>query len=298
MTERELHRAHVRRQLADLGVRPSKRLGQNFLTDPTVAQRIADEALRESANCLVEIGPGLGSITRCLCRSHAPIVAVEVDRRLAEHLAREFAGCPAVEIRAQDVLTIDLVEVAGRHGGSLTVVGSVPYSITAPILKWIVSNRAVILSAVLVTQREVADKIAASPGKDGSSLGVYLQAYADVAVIGRVPRGAFFPIPEVDSSLWTVHFGCPRRFSASEGAFFAVVRTLYGSRRKTARNALRRLLPAEDVDRVLERANVPGIVRGETLRFPELDAVAREVEALDRLRGGVLGGESGGMPDL
>lgn len=284
----EIDRAHVRRQLTDLGVRPSKRLGQNFLVDPTVAQRVADEASRESARCLVEIGPGLGSITRRLCRSGAPIVAVEIDRRLAEHLAGEFAGCPSVEIRAEDVLTVDLEEIAARHGGSVTVVGSIPYSITAPILKWIVSHRTRIRSAVLVTQREVADKIAASPGKDGSSLGVYVQAYADVAVIGRIPRGAFFPVPEVDSSLWSLRFGRPPRFSASEGAFFAVVRALYGARRKTARNALRRFLPAEDVGRVLEAANVAGVARGETLGFPQLDAVAREVEGLDGAWGGTF----------
>lgn len=293
----ELDRAQVRRQLAALEVRPSKRLGQNFLIDPTVAQRVADEANRESACCLVEIGPGLGSITRCLCRSGVAVVAVEVDRRLAEHLAEEFADCPSVEIRAQDVLTVDLDEIAARHGGSVTVVGSIPYSITAPILKWIVSHRAGIRSAVLVTQREVTDKIAASPGKDGSSLGVYVQAYADVAVIGRVPRGAFFPVPEVDSSLWSLRFGRPQRFTASGDAFFAVVRALYGSRRKAARNALRRFLPAEDVDRVLEAAKVAGIVRGETLGFPELDAVAREVEALDRVWSGTLGAESGETSD-
>ncbi|MCX6094682.1 MAG: rRNA adenine dimethyltransferase family protein, partial [Candidatus Bipolaricaulota bacterium] len=216
MTEPGLDRVSIRRSLDELGVRPSKRLGQNFLSSPSAARLIAEEATRGAPACIVEIGPGLGSITRFLAETPIPVVAVEVDRRLAEYLTREFTGSPSVEIRADDALEVDLRTIAAAHGESLTIVGSIPYSITAPILKWIISQCAAIRSAVLVTQREVAEKIAASPGKDGSSLGVYVQAYADVEVLQRIPRGAFFPVPDVDSTLWSLRFGRPRRFEASE----------------------------------------------------------------------------------
>lgn len=273
-------------------MRPSKRLGQNFLCSPSAARRIVAEATRGAPTCIVEIGPGLGSITRRLAETSIPVVAVEVDRRLAEYLTGQFAGHPSVEIRAGDALEVELRTIAAAHGERLTVVGSIPYSITAPILKKLVSERAAIRSAVLVTQREVAEKVAASPGRDGSSLGIYIQAYADVEVLERIPRGAFFPVPEVDSTLWALRFGRPRRFEASEAAFFAVVRALYGARRKTAKNALGRLLSAENVESVLKRAGVDGGLRGETFGFPELDAIAWSVDAEKCLPDGAAGRES------
>ncbi len=297
MTEPGLDRASIRRSLDELGVRPSKRLGQNFLSSPAVARLIADEATREAPACIVEIGPGLGSITRFLAETPIPVVAVEVDRRLAEYLTREFRGRPSVEIRADDALEVDLQTIAAAHGESLTIVGSIPYSITAPILKKLVSERATIRSAVLVTQREVAEKIAASPGKDGSALGIFVQAYADVEVLRRIARGAFFPVPDVDSTLWSLRFGRPRRFEAPEGAFFAVVRALYGARRKTARNALRRILSQGDAESVLAKAGVDGAVRGETLGFPELDAIACSIDAANCLRDGAAGEGPGEISD-
>ncbi|MEN6368227.1 MAG: 16S rRNA (adenine(1518)-N(6)/adenine(1519)-N(6))-dimethyltransferase RsmA [Thermotogota bacterium] len=298
MTEPGLDRASIRRSLDELGVRPSKRLGQNFLSSPSVARRIADEATRGAPACIVEIGPGLGSITRFLAETRIPVVAVEIDRRLADYLAQEFTGHSSVEIRADDALEVDLQAIAAVHGERLTIAGSIPYSITAPILKRIVSQRTEVRSAILVTQREVAEKIAASPGKDGSALGVYVQAYADVEVLRRIPRGAFFPIPDVDSTLWSLQFGRPRRFEASEAAFFFVVRALYGARRKTTRNALRRVLSAEDVESVLAKAGIDGAVRGETLGFLELDAIARSVDAAKCLRDGAAVEEPEEMSDL
>lgn len=279
MIETGLDRVSIRRSLEEFGVRPSKRLGQSFLSSPSVARRIAEEATRGAPACIVEIGAGLGSITRFLAETPIPLVAVEVDRRLAEYLTQQFSGRPSVEIRADDALEVDLQAIAAAYGESLTIVGSIPYSITAPILKKIVSERAAIRSAILVTQREVAEKIAASPGKDGSALGIYVQAYADVAVLRRIPRGAFFPVPDVDSTLWSLSFGRSARFRASASTFFAVVRALYGARRKTARNALGRLLSAEDVESVLECAGVDGALRGETFGFSDLDAIACSVDA-------------------
>ena len=265
--------------VSQLDVRPSKRLGQNFLCSSATARLVAEEALQDDPACIVEIGPGLGSITRFLTERSSPVVAVEVDRRLAEYLSQEFAGCPSVEIRVGDALEADLGALAALHADRLTVVGSIPYSITAPILKRVISERAVIRKAVLVTHREVAEKIAASPGKEGSPLGVYVQAYADVELLRRIPRGAFFPVPDVDSTMWSLRLGRPPRFEAPEAAFFAVVRALYGARRKTARNALQRIVSADAAEAALRSAGVDGGRRGETLGFPELDAIARAVES-------------------
>jgi 16S rRNA (adenine1518-N6/adenine1519-N6)-dimethyltransferase len=167
-------------------------------------------------------------------------------------------------------------------------VGSIPYSITAPILKKLVAERESIRSAILVTQREVAAKVEASPGPDGTSLGVLLRAYADVTLVNTISRHAFYPVPEVDSCLWKLTMRASPRFTGREAEFFAVVRAIYGARRKTLRNALQRAFSPDAVTRILEDSGTDGQVRGETFGFLELDSLARAAEkSIDEGRGHV-----------
>jgi 16S rRNA (adenine1518-N6/adenine1519-N6)-dimethyltransferase len=203
------------------------------------------------------------------------VVAVEADRRLADLLAERLGGCSGLEIRREDVLALDLDSAIGEEPAY--VVGSLPYRITAPILKWLVDRRARFTGALLITQREVAEKIAASPGKEGTAFGVLVRAYADVEPIRRVGRGSFFPVPEVDSTLWSLAFRERARFGTDPEAFFAVVRALYGTRRKMIRGALRTLLPRHAIGPVLEAARIDGTARGEELGFDELDRLAAAV---------------------
>lgn len=266
-------RKEVASLLRTAGVHPSKRLGQNFLVDRTALDAILIEVKRAAPCEILEIGAGLGTVTSELARIADRVVAVEVDRRLAALLERTVGGMRNVEIVRADILTLDLR--CASKSDSLFIVGNIPYRITAPILKHLVEYRDVISGALLLTQCEVAEKIALSPGRDGSALGVFLQAYADIHVIKHVPKGSFYPVPEVDSTLWRLSFLKEPRFSAAPDDFFAIVRTLYGKRRKMVRAALRDLLPSAQVSEILKTAGIDPSARGETLTLEEIDRIAR-----------------------
>ena len=259
--------------LAGAGIRPSKRLGQNFLVSRAALDSIVTEVEATRPRVIVEIGSGLGTVTRELARLAERVIAVEIDRRLAEVLERTVGKEKNVEIRRQDFLSFSLVgELDGERA---FVVGNIPYSITAPILKRLVEQRGWISAALLLTQREVAMKVANSPGKEGTSLGVLVQAYADVKLLRSVPRGSFFPVPDVDSSLWFLSFLDEPRFTASEEDFFAVVRAVYGVRRKMIRGALRELFQDRDIEGLLQSIGIDPTLRGEALYFAQLDTIAQ-----------------------
>ena len=263
----------VARLLAEAGIHASKRLGQNFLVDPTSLAAIVDEAKRARPRVIVEIGAGLGTVTRELAGIADSVVAVELDRRLAAILELTLGQHENVEIRQQDFLSFSFAEEFA--GDKTFVVGNIPYRITAPILKHLVAQREHISSALLLTQREVAAKIANSPGRDGTSLGVLIQAYADVKSLRSVSRRSFFPAPDVDSTLWSMSFLDRPRFTADENDFFSVVRAVYGVRRKMIRGALRDLFPVDDVQGLLRSIGVDPTLRGEVLDFTQLDAIAQ-----------------------
>jgi 16S rRNA (adenine1518-N6/adenine1519-N6)-dimethyltransferase len=271
--------AAVRQALAAAGIRPSKRLGQNFLVDPRAVSRVLDLVRGEGGRDVVEIGCGLGALTLPLADECDRLVSLDVDPRLVEPTRpRVAARSGTAEVRLQDVLEFDFRGAAAVWGAQVTVVGSIPYSITAPILKKLVAERESIRSAILVTQREVAAKVEASPGPDGTSLGVLVRAYADVTLAGTISRHAFYPVPEVDSCLWKLTMRASPRFTGREAEFFAVVRAIYGARRKTLRNALQRAFSPDAVARILEVSGADGQLRGETFGFIELDALARAAE--------------------
>jgi len=271
--ERLTNLSVVRSLLAELGVRPQKRFGQNFLVDQNVVSEIREHVRAKNPDVVVEIGPGLGALTQAVVDVANSVVAVEINEPLANSLAKRFHGHDNLEVRNCDILTFDFVkEFEGR---SVLVLGSLPYRITTPILRHLIKHRGVISDACLITQLEVAEKIAHSPGKHGSALGVFVHSFAFVSGLRRIRRGSFFPVPEVDSAYWELSFLPSPRFSAAEHAFFAVVRTLYRNRRKMTRRALQDLLPSNAIADVLSTAEVDGTARGETLSFAELDRLTQ-----------------------
>ncbi len=284
MTDAISGQAAAHRALESAGIRPSKRLGQNFLVDLNVIAAVIEALGDEARGDVVEIGPGLGALTFPVAEQAARLVAVEIDRRLAARLRTALTPrADSAKIVEGDILEFDLGAQSAAWGNRIAVVGSIPYSITAPILKKLITARAAIRSAFLITQREVAEKVIASPSRDGTALGILVQAYADVEILRRIPRGAFFPVPDVDSCLWKLTMRARPRFIATEESFFAVVRAIYGARRKTLRNALQRAFAAGDVDALLVRARLDPKVRGETLGFPELDALGLAAEGSKRI---------------
>ena len=270
-------RKTVRRQLAKAGVRPSKRLGQSFLVEPGVLDAIRDVVIEARPERIVEIGAGLGAVTQVLAPLAQEVIALEIDARLVDVLTRNVGGLPSVVVCHENAL--DYCFPDAQDSGKVVVVGSIPYAITAPILQRLVANRVGISAAVLLTQREVAENIAASPGASGSALGVLVRAHADVHLLRRVGRGSFFPVPDVDSTLWTMRFLDGARFKAGTETFFTVVRAIYGVRRKMLRVALRPLASREQLAEILNAADIEETVRGETLGFDELDRLSCAFES-------------------
>lgn len=267
--------------LRALDVRPSRKLGQNFLVDPRVAERIASVALAPGARppgALVEIGPGLGALTERLAQSGRALTAVELDLRLAEHLEALLRPYPAARVVRGDILEQRLDALAPGTG-PVTVVANLPYAITSPAIAWILAQGPRVERAVLMTQREVAQRLAAKPGtKEHGSFTVFVALHAAVEVSFRVSPGAFHPRPDVDSIVFVL---TPRPYPGSTAgertAVERIVRAATGGRRKTLANALGHGLGigADAARALLGRAGVDPARRAETLSVEEWLRVAR-----------------------
>lgn len=235
MPPRDSPAEHPRRTLAALGLAPRKSLGQNFLHDRNIVRKIVALA-RAFPPPYLEIGPGLGALTGPLAESVVPVLAVEVDRGLAAHLRERFAGT-AVEILEADFLAVDDREWRRRFPRGGTVVGNLPYSISSPVVLRLIELRSLFPRAVLMLQREMAERLCAKPGgKEYGILSVYLSVLAEARREFPVGRGCFHPSPDVDSAVLTVRFfgDFPDRLVE---ALRTVVRAAFARRRKTLRNA-------------------------------------------------------------
>jgi len=175
--------------LRKAGIRPNKQLGQSFLVDRSVVATIIACIKQLNPQELLEIGTGLGTVTTELAKIVNHIVGVEIDSRLANLTKEKLGSVKNVKIECEDILSFDLLGCFGNT--TIAVVGNIPYRITAPILRYLVDNRARISEALLLTQEEVARKIVGSPGKNGCGLGVFVRAYADVGIIKCISRRSF-----------------------------------------------------------------------------------------------------------
>jgi 16S rRNA (adenine1518-N6/adenine1519-N6)-dimethyltransferase len=232
---------HPRKTLASLGLSPRKSFGQNFLHDRNIVRKIVDLA-RAFPPPYLEIGPGLGALTRPLAAAGAPVLAVEVDRGLSAHLRREFAGT-TVEVLEADFLSVADDDWRRRFPAGGTVVGNLPYSISSPVILRLIALRRLFPRAVLMLQRELVDRLCASPGgKEYGILSVYLSVLAEARREFPVRRSCFHPAPDVDSAVLTVRFfgDFPDDLVA---ALQTVVRAAFARRRKTLRNAPVPFLP-------------------------------------------------------
>ena len=263
--------------LRALGVRPSRRLGQNFLMDPRVAERIAS-LVQEPTETVVEIGPGLGALTERLLARRRTVVAVELDARLAEALELRLAANDSARVVRGDVLDQRLEQLVPGPA-RVTIVANLPYSITTPAIEWVLAQGPRVGRSYLMVQREVAERMTAKPGgKEFGSLSVFLALHAEVEPLFRVSPGAFHPRPDVDSVVVQV---TPRSYPGTTGDERARVERLARAattgRRKTVANALARGMDADpDVVRgLLIRAGIDPVRRGETLSVDEWLALAR-----------------------
>lgn len=220
------------------------RLGQNFLRDQAAVQRIVRAAGPLEGKTVVEIGPGAGAITAGLASAAKKLVALEFDPRLVAELTERFqdeVGAGRVEIRHQDVLEFDFSALAREARQRLIVVGNLPYYITSPILLYLAAHAEALELAVLMVQREVADRVTAEPGsRDYGLLTVTMQLYGATEPLFTLPPGAFVPPPQVHSTVFRWRFA-PRfaELGVDDAAFIAFMKQVFAQKRKTLANNLK-----------------------------------------------------------
>ncbi|MBF0459862.1 MAG: 16S rRNA (adenine(1518)-N(6)/adenine(1519)-N(6))-dimethyltransferase RsmA [Magnetococcales bacterium] len=256
------------------GLRPKKGLGQNFLVDDGIAEQIAEAAWAQAQGPLVEIGPGIGSLTLPLLRRAQQVWAVEQDAALLPLLRTRTEGLGQLVVEQGDALLVDFRQWAERLGRPLTIVANLPYHVSTPILFHLLAQGAAVGAMILMFQKEVAERIAAPPGgKTYGILSVHSQLWMAVEPLFAVPPKAFYPSPKVDSSvIRLVRRAAPLAQVDDPDFFRLVVRAAFGQRRKTLLNALKVIDPSPEA--WLSRADIDPQRRGETLAVVEFVRLA------------------------
>lgn len=269
---------HPRHILASLGLAAAKSRGQNFLVDPGRAQAIVAATGIGPNDTVVEIGPGLGALTRPLLATGARVVAVEIDRGLIRYLEENLLPdySENLTLRHLDALTIDYARIASTSAESLVVIGNLPYLISTPILFHLLDNRLWIRQAVLMFQTELADRLLAGPGsKTYGRISVLLQYYADLTKVMHLGPADFHPRPQVGSTVLKITFKThPRPELNHPDLFPRVIAAAFGQRRKTLRKALSAAFPPPQVEAALRQIGLDPTRRAETLSVEEYVALA------------------------
>lgn len=258
-----------------------KKFGQNFLVDKNILEKIVDAAQITDEDCVLEIGPGIGTMTQYLAKRAKTVIAVEVDKNLIPVLQETLSSYNNVTIINQDVLKADLNRLIKEYGNSASVkvVANLPYYITTPIIMALFENHIALQNITIMIQKEVAERMQAEPGtKNYGALSLAVQYYAKPEIIVKVPASCFLPKPNVDSTVIRLtKYNKPLFPAEDETYLFAVIRASFNQRRKTLVNGLSNAanlgVSKENITGVLARMDLPADVRGETLtleQFTEL----------------------------
>ena len=268
--------------MKSFNIRADKRLGQNFLTDENIVQKIVAAADLEEQECVLEIGPGIGTLTQALAETGAAVTAVELDKRLLPVLAQTLSAYNNVRIINEDVLQLDITKALA--GKSFKVVANLPYYITTPIIFHLLEQHLPMTKLVVMVQKEVAERMVATPGgKDYGALSVAVQYYAQPTIAFKVPPTSFVPAPNVESAVIVCDIsGKPSVKVEDEKLFFRVVKAAFSVRRKMLSNALKNMgIAAEEVNSWLLAADIDGKRRGETLSLNEFAHLADTFKAMN-----------------
>jgi 16S rRNA (adenine1518-N6/adenine1519-N6)-dimethyltransferase len=261
--------SEIRALLDEHRLRPSKALGQHFLADNNMAAHIVRLAGVRPGDHVVEVGPGLGSLTLALCDAGAHVRAVEIDGRLAKVLAEVVRGKP-VDVVVADALSVDWPELLRDHDRWI-MVSNLPYNVATPVVVRALEEAPSIVRFLVMVQREVGDRLAAGPGsKVYGAVSVKVAYYADAEVVGTVPPDVFVPKPNVDSALVRLVRRPSPVAVADPERMFSLVRAGFATRRKT----LRRALAAEVDDATFAAAGIDPTARAETLSLAQWAALA------------------------
>ncbi|MDE6405395.1 MAG: 16S rRNA (adenine(1518)-N(6)/adenine(1519)-N(6))-dimethyltransferase RsmA [Lachnospiraceae bacterium] len=260
--------------------RMQKKYGQNFLIDANILAKIVEAARITEEDCVLEIGPGIGTMTQYLAEAAGQVIAVEIDRGLIPILEETLSPYDNVTVLCEDILKVDLAALAEKSGGRpIKVVANLPYYITTPIIMALFESRMPLASITVMVQSEVAERMQTGPGsKEYGALSLAVQYYAKPETVAKVPASCFLPRPNVDSTVVRLtRYEKPPVEAADEAFLFAVIRASFNQRRKTLVNGLANAgglsVTREQVETVLEEMGLLPTVRGETFsleRFAEL----------------------------
>lgn len=226
----------VKQLIKTYGLRPDKRLGQNFLVDEAALDRVVKAAALTGTEWVLEIGPGLGALTRKIAREAERVVSVELDRRLEPVLRQVLETFENVNLVWGDILEVDLSSLFGNHDH--VVVANIPYNITSAVLRRLMESDHPAYRVVLTVQREVAERVVAGAG-EMSLLALSVQVYGEATIAGRIPAGAFYPQPKVDSSILSIErYKQPRIAPELIDRLFHLAKAGFGQKRKKLRNSL------------------------------------------------------------
>lgn len=254
-----------------------KKYGQNFLVDSGILDKIVESAQITAEDCVLEIGPGIGTMTQRLAEEAREVVAVEIDKNLIPVLQETLREYSNVTVINADILKLDLRQLVKEHnaGCPIKVVANLPYYITTPIIMTLFENHVPLRSVTVMVQKEVADRMRIGPGtKDYGALSLAVQYYAKPEIVTKVPAGCFMPKPNVDSAVIRLtRYEEPPVKADDEGWLFALIRASFNQRRKTLANGLANAgnlgVNRGQVEETLTEMGLPKTARGETLTLEQ-----------------------------
>ncbi len=262
---------------------PLKKLGQNFLVDANITAKIAQSAGTANADCVFEIGTGLGALTRALCATFGQVVSIELDHGLYACYGELLADLPNATLLQGDALETNLQEVGEKFfkDAAFHVCGNLPYYITSKLLLHILESGAPIASATFMVQKEVAQRLAAAPGDpDYGALTASLCYYARPQILFNVSKNCFYPAPDVDSSIIQFIPASPPHFDVARADYTRIVRAAFAMRRKTIFNNLKALAGADAARAALHQAEIPENARAQDLAPNQYATIARNMKDL------------------
>lgn len=254
-----------------------KKFGQNFLIDPHVLDKIINAAEITEEDCVIEIGPGIGSVTQALIANAGKVISIEIDDQLIPILTEQFGNCENFKLIHKDVLKVDLHKLIEEESPNrrIKVVANLPYYITTPIVMMLLEHNLPIESITVMVQKEVADRMASGPGsKQYGAITVAMKYYCDTYLVANVPQNCFMPRPNVDSAVikLTLHKE-PIVDINNEDQLLKIIKAAFSQRRKTLLNTLASNgnlgLAKEDIKNILEESGIGASTRGETLSLDD-----------------------------
>ena len=259
----------------------------NFLIDTHVLERIISEAGITKDDFVLEIGPGIGTMTQYLCENAREVMAVEIDDNLIPILADTLSAYDNVTVVNEDILKLDIAKVAKEHNGGkpIKVVANLPYYITTPIIMGLFESHVPLESITVMVQKEVADRMQSGPGtKDYGALSLAVQFYSKAEIVANVPANCFMPRPNVGSAVIRLTCHAERPVDVKDEAFmFKIIRASFNQRRKTLQNGLNNAsnlsVNKEQVVTALEKMGLPATVRGEALSLEQFAELSNLLKA-------------------